>query len=119
LADITLGENAMIKVTLKKLSGKTWIRVPVEELMDRSITEVINSSPEPMIAEVAKDNKKIYVGNDEETLSLLSDKGLTIMSSDMMTLLGKQPPVDILVKTFEGADFVFMRKLDPMRDVSQ
>jgi hypothetical protein len=100
-----------MKALVKYKPLHKWEDFPTDQLIGSSVVEQMLATEKPMVAAlVDESNEKDYlfvVSNNESLRKQYEDRNIPFMSAEQMDiLLGKNPVIDMVLRTFEGSSLL-------------
>lgn len=101
-----------MQLRIQRLKDKKWQPIQAKELVDKSLTEFMNTTEDVVIAEVEiETGRKLYVLNNKDWVKRMLEKGEVITSQELALVTEKKGQVDYVIKTFPDADFLLFTPL--------
>lgn len=104
-----------MRVEIKKLVGTKWKPVELTELIGKSIAEYVAGEETKTTAALFEGDKPVaFMSNDDEIVTKLRAKGLSMHAKDLLNLFKTVEKVDLIAGVFKGSTFVERSLTDRM-----
>jgi len=104
----------MLKVIIKRLIDKKWQPIPVDEVVDKSLVDWIDTAEGILIAALYEDEKPVaFISNNQHYVDMYKEKGFSMLASDLQKiLLPSLKPVQLVADIFENATVKEIRQAE-------